>query len=146
MIFYSIVIYLFLRLFGGGIKKLLRTASVGGASVQQQNSQGTPTTEEARGPAVWLNKQRVRLNCKLLGHSTSIMKEDKPTYREQFIPPEMSMLAYLLTKVMQQQILIVVWQIFFFLCSQMLALIVMKYLVILKVKQKMCLIQHLLQQ
>lgn len=134
---------LFFRLFGGGIKKLLRTASIGGACVQHQNSQGTPTTEEARGPAMWLNKQRVRLNCKLLGHSTSIMKEDKPTYREQFIPPEMSMLAYLLTKVMKLLLLNAVWQISFK-CSQMLVLIVMKYLVIQKVKKKMCLI-HLLQ-
>ncbi len=40
---------------------------------------------------------------KLLGQfggqqSSSNMKEDKPTYREQFVPPEMSMVSYFLTK------------------------------------------------
>jgi len=51
-----------------------------------------------------LTKQRVRLNMKLLGQFTSqpgtpLMKEDKPTYREQFVPPEMSMVSYFLIKV-----------------------------------------------
>jgi hypothetical protein len=41
---------------------------------------------------------------KLLGQFTSqpgtpLMKEDKPTYREQFVPPEMSMVSYFLLKV-----------------------------------------------
>lgn len=87
------------QLFGGGIKKLLRTASLGGSNAAGilSSNQGTPT-EEISGPAKWLDKQRVKLNCKLLGHQPSVMKEDKPTYREQFVPPEMSMLAYLLTK------------------------------------------------
>lgn len=89
----------FVRLFGGGTKKLLRTASVTSSSTaQHQSAQNTPT-EEGSGPAMWLNKQRVKLNCKLLGHQPTTMKEDKATYREQFVPPEMSMLAYLLTKV-----------------------------------------------
>lgn len=40
---------------------------------------------------------------KLLGQfgsqqSSANMKEDKPTYREQFVPPEMSMVSYFLTK------------------------------------------------
>lgn len=91
------------QLFGGGIKKLLRTASITGNSSHlpsqgTHSTQGTPT-EEITGPTNWLNKQRVRLNTKLLGHTPSQMKEDKPTYREQFIPPEMSILAYLLTRV-----------------------------------------------
>lgn len=51
-----------------------------------------------------LTKQRVRLNMKLLGQFSSqggapTMKEDKPTYREQFVPPEMSMISYFLIKV-----------------------------------------------
>lgn len=51
-----------------------------------------------------LTKQRVRLNMKLLGQFSSqggapAMKEDKPTYREQFVPPEMSMISYFLIKV-----------------------------------------------
>nr|CAD7425064.1 unnamed protein product [Timema monikensis] len=50
-----------------------------------------------------LTKQRVRLNMKLLGQfgsqpGTPHMKEDKPTYREQFVPPEMSMVSYFLIK------------------------------------------------
>lgn len=48
---------------------------------------------------MWLTKQRIKLNEKLLGHQQSVMKEDKPTYREQFVPPRMSMLAFLLLKV-----------------------------------------------
>jgi hypothetical protein len=41
---------------------------------------------------------------KLLGQFTSQpgtpqMKEDKPTYREQFVSPEMSMVSYFLIKV-----------------------------------------------
>ncbi|KAF5272292.1 hypothetical protein FQR65_LT04949 [Abscondita terminalis] len=85
------------QLFGGGTKKLLRTASATNSTNTQYSAQNTPT-DEGSGPAMWLNKQRVKLNCKLLGHQPATMKEDKPTYREQFVPPEMSMLAYLLTK------------------------------------------------
>lgn len=66
---------------------------------QTQQSLQTPTSEEAGGAATWLNKQRVKLNTKLLGHQPSTMKEDKPTYREQFVPPDMSILAFLLQKV-----------------------------------------------
>ncbi|CAH1106016.1 unnamed protein product [Psylliodes chrysocephalus] len=90
------------RLFGGGIKKLLRTASLSGniphhPQYTTQQSVQTPV-EESSGPATWLNKQRVKLNTKLLGQQPSVMKEDKPTYREQFVPPDMSVLAYLLQK------------------------------------------------
>lgn len=98
----KISFYAFFRLFGGGTKKLLRTASVTSSGVGstggQQSITSTPT-EEASGPTNWLNKQRGKLNFKILGQQHSVMKEDKPTYREQFVPPEMSMLAYLLTKV-----------------------------------------------
>ncbi|KAG5878732.1 hypothetical protein JTB14_000166 [Gonioctena quinquepunctata] len=91
------------KLFGGGIKKLLRTASMTGSTSSHpqyttQQSVQTPTTEEVGGPTTWLSKQRVKLNTKLLGQQPSVMKEDKPTYREQFIPPEMSILAFLLQK------------------------------------------------
>nr|CAI5817941.1 unnamed protein product [Callosobruchus analis] len=89
------------KLFGGGTKKLLRTASLAGPNthgqLMSQQSVQTPL-EEASGPSNWLSKQRVKLNTKLLGHQPSTMKEDKPTYREQFVPPEMSVLAYLLQK------------------------------------------------
>ncbi|KAL1506470.1 hypothetical protein ABEB36_005832 [Hypothenemus hampei] len=91
------------RLFGGGVKKLLRTASLSGNTgsshpgLQSQTSIQTPG-EEGSGPTNWLNKQRFKLNTKLLGQQSSIMKEDKPTYREQFVPPDMSILAFLLQK------------------------------------------------
>jgi hypothetical protein len=68
----------------------------------------TPSSEVGAG-AMWtavtsLTKQRVRLNMRLLGQfgsqsGTPPMKEDRPTYREQFVPPEMSMVSYFLTKV-----------------------------------------------
>lgn len=78
-----------------------------------QQSQGsvdkeTPPSTDTAG-AMWnavtsLTKQRVRLNMKLLGQfgsqsGTPPMKEDRPTYREQFVPPEMSMVSYFLIKV-----------------------------------------------
>lgn len=95
-------------LFGGGVKKLLRVASTGG------QSSGTPVVERTEsiseiqtGSGVWstmtsLTKQRVKLNMKLLGQFTGqqpSMKEDKPTYREQFVSPQMSMISYFLIKV-----------------------------------------------
>ena len=62
---------------------------------------------QATTAGVWntmtsLTKQRVKLNMKLLGPFTSqqpSMKEDKPTYREQFVSPQMSMISYFLLKV-----------------------------------------------
>ncbi|KAJ8974411.1 hypothetical protein NQ317_014905 [Molorchus minor] len=90
------------RMFGGGIKKLLRTASLSGnpnsnPQLMTQHSVQTPT-EDVSGPSNWLSKQRFKLNTKLLGHQPLLMKEDKPTYREQFVPPEMSILAFLLQR------------------------------------------------
>lgn len=61
----------------------------------------------AAGTGMWntmtsLTRQRVKLNMKLLGQFTGQqpnMKEDKPTYREQFVSPQMSMVSYFLMKV-----------------------------------------------
>ncbi|XP_075227186.1 rabconnectin-3 alpha isoform X2 [Lycorma delicatula] len=94
-------------LFGGGVKKLLRVATSSPQSAIAQSS-----VDQDAGPSsdagVWtavtsLTKQRVRLNMKLLGQfgsqpGTPTIKEDKPTYREQFVPPEMSMVSYFLNK------------------------------------------------
>ncbi|XP_022913173.2 dmX-like protein 2 isoform X2 [Onthophagus taurus] len=77
-------------LFGGSMKKLLRTAT---ASTPTPRT-STPTDDNIS----WLNKHRSKWNAKILGHQQSVMKEDKPTYREQFVPPEMSIMAFLLTK------------------------------------------------
>ena len=65
------------------------------------------TSEPQSSGGVWstmtsLTKQRVKLNMKLLGQFTAQqpnMKEDKPTYREQFVSPQMSMVSYFLMKV-----------------------------------------------
>lgn len=64
-----------------------------------------PNTSTAGG--VWntmtsITRQRVKLNMKLLGNIPTQqpnMKEDKPTYREQFVSPQMSMISYFLMKV-----------------------------------------------
>lgn len=94
-------------LFGGGVKKLLKVATSNNSGTQSQGSLEREPSGSSEG-GVWttmtsLTKQRVRLNMKLLGQFTSqpgtpIMKEDKPTYREQFVPPEMSMVSYFLIK------------------------------------------------
>ncbi|KAH8272248.1 hypothetical protein KR044_013165 [Drosophila immigrans] len=94
-------------LFGGGMKKLLiKPAAQSQAQVQSQQSLagGEPEDENS----VWntvtsITKQRMKLNMKILGSfsqnsTSSNMKEDKPTYREQFMPPETSMLSYFLAK------------------------------------------------
>lgn len=106
-------------LFGGGMKKLLikpaaappptqmvtgAGAGAGGASGGTGSTSEEPTDENS----VWntvtsITKQRMKLNMKILGSfsqnsTSSNMKEDKPTYREQFMPPETSMLSYFLTK------------------------------------------------
>jgi hypothetical protein len=94
-------------LFGGGVKKLLKVAASNNSGTQSQGSLEREPSGGSEG-GVWttmtsLTKQRVRLNMKLLGQFTSqpgtpLMKEDKPTYREQFVPPEMSMVSYFLIK------------------------------------------------
>lgn len=102
-------------LYGGGVKKLLRkaTSHVQAAQqmVQQQLQQQDSGEVETGETGMWntmtsmtsITKHRVKLNMKLLGQfgsqqSSANMKEDKPTYREQFVPPEMSMVSYFLTK------------------------------------------------
>ncbi|XP_053676697.1 dmX-like protein 1 [Anopheles nili] len=100
-------------LFGGGVKKLLRKATSHAQTVQAQLQQDSVESAADAGTtaaegSVWgavtsLTKHRVKLNMKLLGpfagpQGASNMKEDKPTYREQFVPPEMSMVSYFLTK------------------------------------------------
>ncbi|KAG7196962.1 hypothetical protein KM043_000228 [Ampulex compressa] len=98
-------------LFGGGVKKLLRVASTSGqtASLPGEKMDGSSSEGQAAVVAaggMWntmtsLTKQRVKLNMKLLGQFTGQqpnMKEDKPTYREQFVSPQMSMVSYFLMK------------------------------------------------
>lgn len=100
------------NLYGGGIKKLLRKATSQSHLIQPQTSLVESQADSVDNPvndsSVWntvtsLTKQRVRLNMKLLGHFSGPtgapnMKEDKPTYREQFVSPDMSMVSYFLIK------------------------------------------------
>lgn len=98
-------------LYGGGVKKLLRQPTSHAQAAQQVvQSQINQESIESTSPetGVWntvtsLTMQRVKLNMKLLGNlagpqGTIPMKEDKPTYREQFVPPEFSMLSYIMMK------------------------------------------------
>lgn len=93
-------------LFGGGVKKLLRVAqSTSNHSAGSTNTSLEREQSVSSEGSVWtsITKQRARLNMKLLGQfgsqsGTPQIKEDKPTYREQFVSPEMSMLSYFLNK------------------------------------------------
>ncbi|KAK9294166.1 hypothetical protein QLX08_011144 [Tetragonisca angustula] len=97
-------------LFGGGVKKLLRVASTSsqasGAGRMIERGDSASNEIQSTAGTVWntmtsLTKQRVKLNMKLLGQFTGQqpnMKEDKPTYREQFVSPQMSMISYFLMK------------------------------------------------
>ena len=48
-----------------------------------------------------MSKHRLKLHMKVLGPGSSAprLKEDKPTYKEKFVPPEVSMISYFMTKV-----------------------------------------------
>ncbi|KAK0178125.1 hypothetical protein PV328_002103 [Microctonus aethiopoides] len=97
-------------LFGGGVKKLVRIASTnnrgGSSSINVERADSISGEIQAAAGGVWntmtsLTKQRVKLNMKLLGQFTGQqpnIKEDKPTYREQFVSPQMSMVSYFLMK------------------------------------------------
>ena len=111
-------------LFGGGAKKLIHVAV---ASRQTSNSgSGHPNLDpDSKSPSIdllnTLSKQRMKLHMKILqqlntpggaatvpasssaaggvpGPNQTAMKEDRPTYREQFIPPKMSILSCLMAK------------------------------------------------
>lgn len=87
---------------GGNTNSVERTDSV--TSEIQSTASGMWNTMTS------LTKQRVKLNMKLLGQFTGQqpnMKEDKPTYREQFVSPQMSMISYFLIKVLILKINIV---------------------------------------
>uniref|UniRef100_A0A6B2EFJ9 Putative rabconnectin n=1 Tax=Phlebotomus kandelakii TaxID=1109342 RepID=A0A6B2EFJ9_9DIPT len=97
-------------LYGGGVKKLLRKATSHAQAAQAVATQDSVESPMGEG-GMWnamtsLTKQRINLNMKLLGNFTGpsgspSMKEDKPTYREQFVPPDMSMVSYFLMKPVQ---------------------------------------------
>ncbi|XP_022241502.1 dmX-like protein 2 isoform X2 [Limulus polyphemus] len=87
-------------LYGGGAKRLLHVVTGGQHPLSSSSEKSTPGEE---GLLITLSKQRMKLHRKLLGQlgqstAQKTMKEDRPTYREQFVPPEMSMVSYLMSK------------------------------------------------
>lgn len=79
----------------------------GGNTISVERTDSVTSEIQSTASGMWntmtsLTKQRVKLNMKLLGQFTGQqpnMKEDKPTYREQFVSPQMSMISYFLMKV-----------------------------------------------
>ena len=52
-----------------------------------------------------MSKQRMKLHMKVLGQTgvspaQQKLREDKPAYKEKFVSPEVSVLSYLMTKVL----------------------------------------------
>ncbi|KAK3098460.1 hypothetical protein FSP39_019692 [Pinctada imbricata] len=68
-------------LFGGGVKTILKVA----------NSNTPPRSGDD------VSKQRMRFNMKAMGQAPSSSKEKK-TYKETFVPPELSMVTFFMTK------------------------------------------------
>ncbi|CAG0879086.1 unnamed protein product [Darwinula stevensoni] len=98
-------------IFGGGVKKLVKVASsTPSKAISIPGSGGGPELSSSGGESSIFNttKQRLKLNMRLLSFSGSSgstappmklhIKEDRPTYREMFLPPERSMLAVFMTK------------------------------------------------
>ncbi|GBP07756.1 DmX-like protein 2, partial [Eumeta japonica] len=88
------------KLFGGGVRRLLTTAP----------AQPQPKlVERTEGTSMWssLREKRALLNMRLLGLGPSTphkqIQEGRPTYREQFVSPQCSMLTFLLTKPTSEQ-------------------------------------------
>ncbi|XP_023230378.1 dmX-like protein 2 [Centruroides sculpturatus] len=88
-------------LFGGGAKRLLHVATAVPQITQSSTEKESPSGES--GLLNSLYKQRMKLHMKLLSQlnpetSQSVIKEDRPTYREQFVSPEMSMMSCFMSK------------------------------------------------
>ncbi|GAB6032390.1 hypothetical protein CHUAL_011029 [Chamberlinius hualienensis] len=86
-------------LFGGGAKRLLKVS----VNNQGSNPQAAPVEKSSAGEIsllTTLSKQRAKFHQKLFaqGSQPAPIKEDRPTYREQFVPPDMSMVSCLMSK------------------------------------------------
>ncbi|XP_045501506.1 dmX-like protein 2 [Colias croceus] len=88
------------KLFGGGVRRLLTTAP---APPQPK------LVERTEGTSVWssLREKRALLHMRLLGLGPTAphanIQEGRPTYREQFVSPQCSILTFLLTKPSAEQ-------------------------------------------
>ncbi|XP_074651608.1 dmX-like protein 2 [Tubulanus polymorphus] len=75
-------------LFGGGVKKCMPITKESGSSVVP--------------PKDYMTKQRMKLHVKVFGPELvhgSKKEDEKPTYKELFVPPEISIINYFMTKV-----------------------------------------------
>ncbi|XP_015792670.1 dmX-like protein 2 isoform X2 [Tetranychus urticae] len=99
------------NLFGGGAKKLIHvvTHSKAATTPTPQNSK-----DESQSSSIdlfnTLSQQRMKLHMKILQQlnqdkstptppqTPNIIKEDRTTYKEQFVPPQMSVISYLMSK------------------------------------------------
>ncbi|XP_064608806.1 dmX-like protein 2 isoform X2 [Liolophura sinensis] len=87
LISHKFTVQMWAALFGGGVKTLLKVAN-------------TPSHQK---PSDDLAKQRMKLNMKIMGNvPVSTQKhESKRTFKEKFVPPELSMVTYFMTKPFQ---------------------------------------------
>ena len=95
------------QLFGGGAKKLIHVATGQTPKPQPESQQSNEEPESSSLDFISnLSKQRMKLHMKILQQLSQTdkpipppnIKEDRPTYREQFIPPQTSMVSLLMTK------------------------------------------------
>ena len=95
-------------LFGGGAKKLIHVAVATGPMRQasyQRGSEGSEDAGAAKDLMDTISKHRMNFNMKILQMSKQEkqiaaphIREDKPTYREQFVSPRLSVLSFLMAK------------------------------------------------
>ncbi|KAM7285267.1 dmX-like protein 2 [Ixodes scapularis] len=92
-------------LFGGGAKKLLRvtTSGTSGGTTPSVAPEKEATATVETGIFDALTRQRVKWNMKILPQLKTEApqtkeREDRPTYRELFVPPVLSMMSCLMSK------------------------------------------------
>jgi hypothetical protein len=94
-------------LFGGGAKKLLHVAVAAVPKRQtsvQRGSEGSEDSGAAKDLIDTISKHRMNFNRKILQMKQEKpgvephIREDKPTYREQFVSPHLSVLSFLMAK------------------------------------------------
>uniref|UniRef100_T1IMB2 RAVE complex protein Rav1 C-terminal domain-containing protein n=1 Tax=Strigamia maritima TaxID=126957 RepID=T1IMB2_STRMM len=89
-------------LYGGGMKKLLKVAVPSTSATLHNQSSTEKQTQPGEASIInTLVRHRENLNWKIFrqfGSQPAVIKEDRPTYREQFVPPETSVVNYLMSK------------------------------------------------
>lgn len=93
------------NLFGGGAKKLIHVL----AHKPVSPAQSLPSKDDGQSSSVFntLSQQRMKLHMKILQQlnqdkptppPTHSIREDRTTYKEQFVPPQMAVVSYLMSK------------------------------------------------